>query len=96
MAIGVIATLKIQEGKNSEFEQTFKALAEKVLANEKGVAFYALHRSQSDPQTYKVLEQYQSEEDLKVHGETDYFKEAGRALAGMLAGAPDIERLDAV
>ena len=56
MAIGVIATLKIQEGKNSEFEQTFKTLAE------------------------KALEQHQSEEGLKAHGEIDYFKEAAGRL----------------
>lgn len=96
MAIGIIATLKIQEGKNSEFEKVFAELAKKVLANEKGAVFYALHRSQSDSQVYKVLEQYQTESDLKAHGETEYFKAAGRALGTMLAAAPEIETLNAV
>lgn len=96
MAIGIIATLKVQEGKNNEFEKAFSELAEKVLANEDGALFYALHRSQSDPQVYKVLEQYRTEADLNAHRETEYFKTIGGALGPMLAGAPEIETLDSV
>ena len=49
MALGVLATISIQEGKNQEFETLFTALTEKVLANEEGVLLYALHRSKSNP-----------------------------------------------
>ncbi len=96
MALGVIATLRVQEGKNAEFEAVFTKLAEQVLANEKGAEFYALHRSKSDPQEYKVLERYTSEADLQAHGQTDYFKAANKVLAGLVAAAPHIEVLDAV
>ena len=96
MRVGVIATIKIQAGKNNEFETTFSELAEKVLANEEGCVFYALHKSKSDPQTYKVLEQYKSADDLKAHGKTDYFLAANQKLAGLVAAAPDIEVLDAI
>ena len=58
MAIGVIATIPVQEGKNDEFEAVFMELAAQVLANEPGCKFYALNRSKSDPQVYKVLESY--------------------------------------
>ena len=96
MAIGVIATLKVQEGKNAAFEEEFLKLADLVRANEPGVIFYVLHRSKSDPQMYKVLEQYNSAEDLAVHGKTDYFAAANKVLATMVAAAPDIEVLDTV
>jgi len=96
MTIGVIAIIKVQEGKNNEFEAVFSKLTEQVLANEPGCLFYALHRSKSDSQTYKVLEQYKSDEDVKAHGETEYFKAAGAQLAGLVAAAPDIEVLDGV
>ena len=33
MAIGVIATITIRDGKNAEFEELFAALTEQVLAN---------------------------------------------------------------
>ena len=96
MSIGVIATIQVRAGKTSEFESVFSELAEQVLANEDGCVFYALHKSRSDPQTYKVLEQYKSADDLKAHGKTDYFIAANQKLAGMVAAAPDIEVLDAV
>lgn len=96
MTIGVIATIKVLEGKNAEFETAFAQLTEQVLANEEGTLFYALNRSKSDPQVYKVLEQYRGQADLEAHGQTDYFKAANRTLAGCVAAAPDIEVLDGV
>jgi quinol monooxygenase YgiN len=96
MTIGVVATLKIQEGKNAAFEEAFLALAEQVRANEPGNIFYILHRSQSDPQEYKVLEQYNSEADLETHRQSTHFSEANQVLAPMVAAAPIVEVLDTV
>ncbi|MDZ7784672.1 MAG: putative quinol monooxygenase [Halioglobus sp.] len=96
MAIGLLATIKVQKGKNKEFEQVFMELTEQVRANEPGNVFYALHRSASDPQVYKVMEQYESAEALDAHGKADHFREANKRLAGLVAGAPDLEMLEAV
>ena len=96
MAVGVIATIPVQAGKNDEFEAVFMELAEQVLANEPGCRFYALNRSKSDPQVYKVMEQYDSPEALDAHGKTEYFLTANKQLAGMVAAAPEIEILEAV
>ena len=96
MAIGVIATITIQEGKNTAFEAEFLALTAQVLANEPGCVFYSLQRSKSNPLVYKVLEQYQTAADVAAHGQTEYFKAANKVLATMVAAAPDIEVLDTV
>ena len=96
MAIGLLATITVLEGKNEEFEQTFLDLTEKVKANERGNVFYALHKSRGDPQVYKVMEQYDSPQALDAHGKSDYFREANKQLAGLVAGAPEIEILEAV
>jgi quinol monooxygenase YgiN len=96
MAIGVVATIKVQEGKNVAFEEEFMKLADQVMAKEAGVIFYVLHRSKADLQTYKVLEQYNSEADLALHGKTEYFAAANKVLATMLAAAPHVEVLDTV
>lgn len=96
MTIGVVATLTIQEGKNAEFEKTFLALAEQVRANEPGNLFYLLHRSRENPQEYKVLEQYNSDEDLQAHRDSAHFQEANQALAPLVAALPVVEVLDAV
>jgi quinol monooxygenase YgiN len=96
MSIGVIATLKIQDGKAGEFEAFFTELARQVRGNEPGNLAYQLTKSRTDANTYKVLELYQDQDALTQHGGTDYFKAAGPKFAGVLAGRPDIEYLDGV
>ena len=94
--IGILATMKIQPGKESEFEGVFKDLAGKVKANEKGCLQYDLFKSKSDPSTYYIYEQYASQADLEAHGKSDYFKAASPALGATLAGKPDLQFLDKV
>lgn len=95
-AIGVIAILKVAEGKNAEFEAVFADLAAAVRTQEPGNVFYTLTRSRSNPQEYKVLELYADQAALDAHGNSDHFKAAGPKLAPCLAAAPEIEYLDGV
>jgi quinol monooxygenase YgiN len=94
--IGVIATLKVQDGKNAEFEAIFTELAKQVRANEKGNLAYALTKSRADPNTYKVLELYTDQDALTAHGQSEYFKAAGPKMGPCLGGRPEIEYLDGV
>jgi len=94
--IGVVATLKVQPDKASEFEAVFLDMAAKVKANESGCLVYQLTKSRTEAGIYKVLELYASAEDLKAHGGTDYFKAGGAAMGPFMAGRPEIEYLDAV
>ncbi len=94
--IGVIATLRIQDGKAQAFEDAFRDLTAQVKANEPGCLSYQLTRSRTDPNTYKVLELYKDQAAVSLHGETPYFREAGPKLGATLAAIPDIEYLDAV
>jgi quinol monooxygenase YgiN len=94
--IGVVATLKVQDGKNAEFEEIFRELAAKVRANEAGNVCYQLTKSRSDPSTYKVLELYKDQDALTSHGQTEYYRELGRKMGPCMAGRPEIEMLDGV
>ncbi|KPF71593.1 antibiotic biosynthesis monooxygenase [alpha proteobacterium AAP81b] len=94
--IGVIATIKIQDGKAAEFEQVFGDLAEQVRELEPGNLAYELCRSRADANTYKVLELYEDEDALKAHGASEHFKAAGPGIGACLAGRPEIEYLDGV
>ena len=94
--IGVVAILKVQPDKAADFEAVFLGLANKVKANEPGCLAYQLTKSRTEPGVYKVLELYASEEALKTHGGSDYFKAAGAAMGPFMAGRPEIEYLDAV
>jgi quinol monooxygenase YgiN len=96
MTVGVIATLKIQDGKAQEFETFFTELAKQVRANEPGNLAYQLTKSRTEPNTYKVLELYKDQDALTHHGGTEYFKAAGPKFAGVLGGRPEIEYLDGV
>ena len=94
--IGVVAVLKVQPDKTGDFEKVFLDLQQKVKANEPGCLVYQLTKSRTEPGVYKVLELYASEEALKHHGGTDYFKAGGAAMGPFMAGRPEIEYLDAV
>ena len=95
MAIGLLATITVQEGKNAEFEEAFLNLTEQVRSNEAGNIFYALHRSPVDPQVYRVMEQYENQEAPAAHGKTEYFLKHSGQLPDPLARPPDIEVIEA-
>jgi len=92
--IGVVATLKIQEGKGKDFEAIANQLVEKVKANEDGVVYYDLYKK--DDTTYVFLERYKDEAALDIHRKTDYYKAIGVQLGTVLASAPDIKILKSV
>ena len=96
MTIGIVATIKIQDGKAGEFEAFFGELAKQVRANEAGNIAYQLTKSRTEPNTYKVLELYTDQDAVTLHGGTDYFKAAGPKFAAVLAGRPEVEYLDGV
>ena len=96
MAVGVIARLIIHEGMNEAFETEFLHYQHQVKSSEAGNVFFSLHRSRMDPCSYTVLEQYQDEAALQAHMNAAYYKAIPETFGGFMAGAPDIEYLDAV
>jgi quinol monooxygenase YgiN len=96
MAIGVVATLKVAEGKNSAFESVFRDLAAQVKANEPGNKLYQVFKSKADGQTYVVMEIYADQAALEAHGKSDHFKAAGPKIGPTMAGRPDIQYFDAI
>ena len=96
MAIGVVATLKVQEGKGPELETVFADLAEQVRAGEPGNKLYRLCRARNDANTYVVMELYDDQAAIEAHGKSDHFRAASPKIGACLAGRPDIQYLDAV
>ena len=93
--IGIIATIRVLPGKESEFEGVFAELAPAVHANEAGNSYYKLFRT-SETGVYKVLECYDDEAAVDAHRASDHFRSIGAKLGPCLAGAPEIEKLGAV
>ena len=96
MVVGVVATLKVAEGKASDFEAVFRDLAAQVKANEPGNQMYRVFKSRKDAETYVVMEIYTDQAALEAHGASDHFKAAGPKIAPTLAGRPDIQYFDAI
>ncbi len=93
--IGLIATLPVAEGKGEEFETAFQGMMDAVKADEPGNKLYQLFKT-DDPTSYVVMEIYEDEAALDVHGKSDAFKAAGAKLAGLVTGRADIKRLTGV
>ncbi len=90
--IGVIATLTIKPGTNTDFEAVVGQLAKAVRANEPGNKLYALHRT-DDANVYVFLERYDDEAALAAHRAAPHFKELGRKLGDYLAKPPEVKRM---
>jgi (4S)-4-hydroxy-5-phosphonooxypentane-2,3-dione isomerase len=96
MKVGVLAKLKIQEGKNEAFETAFLKFENTVNEQESGNIFFRLHRSREDNCAYTVIEQYVDQAALDVHQNTEYYKAIPEIFGEFMAGPPDIEFLDGV
>ena len=92
--LAVIAKLNVAEGKEAEFESAMLGLAEQVRANEPGNHLYTLCKDADG--NYLVLELYENEEALTAHGQSEHFKASGAKFAGVMAGRPEIQRLEVI
>lgn len=91
--IALIARLNVAEGKETEFEETMLGLAEQVRANEAGNHLYTLVK---DDEGYAVLELYDDDAALQTHTQSAHFREAGAKFAGLMAGAPSLQRFTVI
>ena len=92
--IGVVAKLNVAAGKEAEFETAMLALAEQVRANEPGCHLYTLCKDEAGQ--YVVMELYEDEAALAAHGQSEHFKASGKTFAGVMAGPPEISRMQVV
>jgi quinol monooxygenase YgiN len=96
MAVGIIATLKVQEGKEKDFEAVFRDMMKAVRANEPGNTLYQVCKSRKEPATYVVMELYDNDDALKAHSSSDHYKTIGAGIGPLLAGRPDIQYFDTI
>lgn len=94
-ALGLIATLRVQPGKETEFEAVFAELAAAVRANEPGNSYYRLFRA-DEAGVYKVLECYDDAAAVEAHRTSDHFRTVAAQFGPLLAGPLEVERLSAV
>ena len=94
--ICILATIKVKEGKEGLFEETFINLSKEVREKEKGNIYYQISKDRDEPLTYIVMEHYIDQESVDLHGKSDHFRAAGPKLGECIEGRPIIKHLDAI
>ena len=90
--IGIVATIKVKPGMETEFEQVAKELVAKVNSSEPGCTLYALHHGEA-PQTYVFMERYADQAAVDAHRGTEHFKALGRKMGEYMDGRAEVMRL---
>ena len=90
----VIAKLNVAEGKEAEFEKAMLDLVAQVNEKEEGCDLYTLCKDADG--NYFMMELYKDQAALDAHGKTEHFRASGASFAGVMAGAPEITRLDVI
>lgn len=92
----LIATFKVAQENQAEFEAIFTDLIAAVRAREPDVTFYQLGKVQGEDMTYRMLEQYASEDTFKGHMATEWFQAAFPKFGALLTEPPVLEKLTPV
>ena len=91
MKVGYLATLKVADGKQADFEAAFADMQKAVKADEPGTLQYDLLQDEADATVYRVFEVYENMDARKLHGKSAAFGAAAAPLGGgVMAGAPDV------
>jgi len=90
MSIALLAKLKVQPGKDAEFEAAAKEMIATVKTAEPGTLAYILHKNSKDPTEFIYYEVYQDQAAFDAHGKTDHMKAFGGKIGSLLAGRPEL------
>lgn len=97
IVIAVIAKLTVNAGREDDFKATGAEMVAAVKANEAGRTLqYTLAQSSTNPTEFYFLEMYADADALSAHGKTPHMAAFGGKLPGVVAGRPEITRLETV
>lgn len=91
--IGVIAKLKIKEGKMDEALNLFKGLLA-LVRKEEGTLYYTLNRDMADPNMIVVVERYKDMAAFQAHTGTPHFLEFSKKIGIFLDGKLEMNLLE--
>lgn len=87
--INVIVKLPAAPGKGADLVKAFDFALENTN-KESGTSHYIVSVDQKDPDTIWIYEIYDGQADLDAHMGSDWFKEFGKSLGGLIGGAPEM------
>lgn len=92
MSVVVVATITPLPGEEDAVRAAILESIPQVHA-EPGCELYALHEGTGE---FVMVERWESADALAVHGKAEALRSLGAALAGKVAGPPEVRRLTAV
>jgi quinol monooxygenase YgiN len=92
VSVVVVATITPLPGEENAVRAAILESIPKVHA-EPGCELYALHEGTG---RFVMVERWESADALAVHGKAEALRSLGAALAGKVAGPPEVRRLTAV
>ena len=92
--IGQTIRLKIQGGKEEEFEALVAQLMRDVTSNEPG-SIYDVRRIRGEPQTYFYFISFPNQAGFDRYMAADYHTQMSPKALALLDGSPSLEDLDA-
>lgn len=94
--IALVVKITVKSGYEATFEKRIKEHARLVRANEPGNIFYYLTKKRNEPGVYTVIEMYESEEAVRQHEQTDWFRETDKICMPIMTSPLEIEFLDVI
>jgi quinol monooxygenase YgiN len=91
----VLAKVTAREGKRADVVAVLSEMVEHVNT-ESATEVYAMHTAVDDDVTVWFYERYSDEAGLTSHSTSETMKAVGTKLAGLLAGRPELIRLNDV
>jgi quinol monooxygenase YgiN len=88
----VVAVLTAAPGSEADLKAALETLVPPTRA-EAGCVSYFLHVSAVDPAVFVTVETWTSQAALEAHMKSEHLAAAGKAMAGKLAGAPQVHPL---
>lgn len=88
--------LKVKQAHRDEFERLLTALVHSVRDNEPGTTLFQMVRSQREPLTYLVIEQYADADALASHSATAYLMATVPPMLTYLTEPPTLDSFDPV
>jgi quinol monooxygenase YgiN len=92
----ITAKLKVQAGKEAEFERAAREMVAYVRAEEPETLTYLFHRAKRDPTTFLFFERYTGPEALDKHQKSTQMAKLLGLAGGVLEGPPVIESYEEI
>ncbi|MGD0275736.1 MAG: putative quinol monooxygenase [Syntrophales bacterium] len=93
--VGVIAKLKIKEGKVDEALKVFEGLLENVK-KEEGTIYYTLNKDMADPNMIVIVERYKDMAAFQTHAGTPHFSAFSKQISAYLDAGLEMILLEEV